>query len=222
MTESGGKQNNGNGSLMRLAPVPVLFHNDITYGMKFARLQSYTTHNGDEAAECCALLCYLLINLINRQKESFKDVFNDLKNFNTKVSSVKALACSQNEKFNPKIHPLEFNRSDDDRIWDWKKETLNVSPQRFFTNKRYYGSYCMDALYLSFHYAYHSKSAHEAILRAVNAGGDSDTVAAITGQIVGVIYGLEPEINYLYRQGIVQWDDFCIATTSLKLFNLGK
>ncbi len=41
--------NNGNGSLMRIAPIPMLYWNDVEKAMKVAADQSRTTHNGLEA-----------------------------------------------------------------------------------------------------------------------------------------------------------------------------
>lgn len=113
----------------------------------------------------------------------------------------------------------KFNRNDDDRNWDWKAEKYKFSPFRTMLNSSYFGSYCMDGLALSLHYAYNSKNAKEAILRAVNAGGDSDTIAAITGQIVGAIYGLESEVLELYHEGIEKWDDLAIFIAAYKLFH---
>lgn len=43
------RYNNGNGSLMRLAPVPMCFVNSPELAISFAEKQSRTTHNGDEA-----------------------------------------------------------------------------------------------------------------------------------------------------------------------------
>ena len=37
----------------------------------------------------------------------------------------------------------------------------------------------------------HSESFEEAVLKAVNLGGDADTIAAVTGQIAGAYYGVE-------------------------------
>lgn len=75
------KDQNGNGSLMRLAPVPIYFHSDEAKGLEYARKQSLATHTGDEAAECCCLLTHLIIRLINRdQKTSHIEIFDDLKN----------------------------------------------------------------------------------------------------------------------------------------------
>lgn len=69
-TEELDKFNNGNGSLMRLAPVPIAYHTNLEKGESVATKQSKTTHNGDEASECCRLLTQILVNLINRKEEA--------------------------------------------------------------------------------------------------------------------------------------------------------
>ena len=210
------QHNNGNGSLMRLAPVPIYFHDNEMKGLEYAEKQSCTTHTGTEAAECCRLLTFLIIRLINRdENKDFRVIFDEMKNFISPCLSVIKMACSEKETDFPKDG---FNQNNDDRDWNWKNEKYNFSKTRWSQNPGYFGSYCMDALALSLHYAYHSKNPKETILRVINAGGDSDTVGAITGQIVGAIYGLVPDILELYKQGIVQWDDYAIATTAYKLF----
>ena len=45
--EEGDQFNNGNGSLMRLAPVPLAFLDSEENAMKYSGLQSRTTHNGE-------------------------------------------------------------------------------------------------------------------------------------------------------------------------------
>jgi len=50
---------------MRLAPIPIAFHHNIEKGMEIAAKQSFTTHNGEEALECCRLLSFLCIKLLN-------------------------------------------------------------------------------------------------------------------------------------------------------------
>ena len=49
-TEEGDRFNNGNGSLMRLAPIPVAYCDDLEKGMEYSGKQSLTTHNGVEAS----------------------------------------------------------------------------------------------------------------------------------------------------------------------------
>ena len=61
-------QNNksdGNGSLMRLAPVPVLFSDDKPKALGIAVEQSFTTHSSEVAAEACAFACHIIVDLIN-------------------------------------------------------------------------------------------------------------------------------------------------------------
>jgi ADP-ribosyl-[dinitrogen reductase] hydrolase len=59
----GGKnpsQDAGNGSLMRLAPVPVFWHNDLLKAMEMARVQTSTTHNVLETLDGSALMCFII------------------------------------------------------------------------------------------------------------------------------------------------------------------
>lgn len=64
--EEGDRFNNGNGSLMRLAPSAIGYVDDLELGMEVSAKQSRTTHNGDEARECSRLLARIIIKLINR------------------------------------------------------------------------------------------------------------------------------------------------------------
>jgi len=67
----------GNGSLMRLAPVPISFasREDLyNYALDYAEKQSYVTHSGEEASEACRLLTHLIIKLINYKSEDFNKI----------------------------------------------------------------------------------------------------------------------------------------------------
>ena len=55
----------GNGSLMRLAPVPIFFHRDIDRAKAVAIEQSRTTHASDESKEACEYYCTLIVEAIN-------------------------------------------------------------------------------------------------------------------------------------------------------------
>eukprot|EP00729_Bicosta_minor_P007464 gene7464-15262_t len=57
-------QDAGNGSLMRLAPVPVFYWRDTQQAVKYAALSSYTTHPGPLAAYACKVLSYLVAKAI--------------------------------------------------------------------------------------------------------------------------------------------------------------
>ena len=54
----------GNGSLMRLSPVPVRYFHDTDMARTVARESSYATHPGPIAACACELLSYLIASAI--------------------------------------------------------------------------------------------------------------------------------------------------------------
>lgn len=60
-----GRKNDGNGSVMRLAPVACFFAADLGSAVKAAKAQSLTTHSSSIAEECCELLATVLVDLIN-------------------------------------------------------------------------------------------------------------------------------------------------------------
>ncbi len=60
----------GNGSIMRLAPVPLFFHPDRTAAMHYAAQSSRTTHAAAECLDACRLLAAILhAALAGKEKE---------------------------------------------------------------------------------------------------------------------------------------------------------
>lgn len=57
----------GNGSIMRLAPVPIFFEGDLAAAEKAAIQQSRTTHAAQECLDACQLMTRILVGLINGQ-----------------------------------------------------------------------------------------------------------------------------------------------------------
>ncbi|WP_222432733.1 ADP-ribosylglycohydrolase family protein [Moraxella sp. VT-16-12] len=47
-------KSSGNGSLMRLAPVPIFYHHDLSCAVKYSILSSKTTHGSPECLSACA------------------------------------------------------------------------------------------------------------------------------------------------------------------------
>ncbi|KRW99589.1 ADP-ribosylation/Crystallin J1 [Pseudocohnilembus persalinus] len=211
---------NGNGSIMRLGTIPIAFQDDIQKGQEIAALQSLTTHNGEEAAECCRLLTFLVINLLDYKGDNPKeDIFvKKLKEFKTNCKSVEHMALSKQEEDYQKYYN-NFNRCPEDRYWDWQNDKLQVSPTRVQQQPGYFGSYCMDGTYVALYIAYHSTSQKEAIFKAVNWGGDADSIAAVVGYITGAMYGLEQDIWDLYNQQMVQHDNESQLIKAIRLFN---
>jgi len=96
-TVSGTKECSGNGSLMRLAPVPIFFRKDIEAAEKCAAAQSLLTHQGTEAAECCRLMAHIMVRGL--AGEELHDVLESLgTSFKTTCPGVIALSRSEAEK----------------------------------------------------------------------------------------------------------------------------
>jgi len=61
--------------------------------------------------------------------------------------------------------------------------------------------YCVYSLIWTIHWLLHTNSFEEAVLAAINEGGDSDTIAALVGGLAGIYYGYE-SIPERFLQGL--------------------
>ena len=208
-TEAGDKNSSGIGSIMRNAAVPICFHNDLNKAMKIAELQSYATHHGDEAAECCRLLTFIVIKIFNRKNETLQEIIENLNDFKTPVFSVQCLAQSKEENDSP------------DRDWNWKKKDFKYSPTRARSQPGYIGSYAMDGMAMALHVVYYTNSFEEAVIKVVNLRGDSDSVGAVVGQIAGAYYGVD-HIPPKWIEVISEWDHFEIPLRGYILSKINK
>lgn len=221
-TTAGDRFTSGNGSLMRLAPSALRHWNNAEKAMETAYKQSKTTHQGDEAAECSRLLAFVLCQLISDDgpdKMRKERILGELKeNFKSEIYSVNVLADADKEKKHPDNR--DFNLAD--RNWQWKMHRYHYAPGRAKEMPGYVGSYCMDALAMAFHCVWHSTNFEEAVLKAVDIGGDADTVGAITAQIAGALYGVD-NIPKHWIEAVQQWDNGgSIAYRAKLLFDLAQ
>ena len=231
---------NGNGSIMRLAPVPIAFASNpeaIEYAKEYAFNQSKVTHTGLEAAECCRLITHLIIKFINREDTNDNKNFSngiefnidyaliDFHSENYSVTCLKLSQCEDEEIFEENlkqnIYNKRYNKSIADRNWNWKEKDFKYSPTREKLMPDYIGSYCMDALAMALHISYYSKNPKDAIIKAVNMGGDSDSVAAVVGMIVGSYYGLDESILNLY-DGMKEFENYKLSFMAYKLYTSEK
>ena len=109
--------------------------------------------------------------------------------------------------------------SDKNKNWDWKIEEYKYSPDREYRHPGYIGSYAMDNMAMSLHIIYKTKKLKEAIIKAVNLRGDSDSVASVVGQIAGAYYPIE-EIPSDWIKAIYDWDKGEIALRGYMLSRL--
>lgn len=213
-TAEGDRFTSGNGSVMRNGAVPVWFRNDLEAGMNAACEQSRATHGGDEAAELCRLLTYICTRFINGDDRA---LLEDLSAFETPLYSVGCLAASRCEEQHEQNADPIFG-SLENRRWDWQSREHTYCSSRAQSNPGYIGSYAMDAVAMALHCVYTTTSFEEALLKAANLRGDSDSVCAVVGQLAGSLYGASaiPE-DWLAR--LQRWDGGSIAARALMLHN---
>jgi ADP-ribosyl-[dinitrogen reductase] hydrolase len=171
-TKSGDATTSGNGSIMRNAPIAVKFHTNVESAMDFAMKQSLTTHHGTDAFECARLLTYICVNLINNKGKQ---------NLAALVASFKSLHGS------PNITTLAHSQGD----WNWKYDHFKYNKQRALEQPTYIGSYSVDCLAMALHCVNTTSTFEDAVIKAVNMGGDADSVGSVTGQIAGSMYGYD-------------------------------
>jgi len=214
------QENNANGSIMRIAPVPIAYHDNLEKALEFARQQSWTTHNGHEAAELCKLITFLIIKFMhmNTPEECFNFLEELPKHYKSEVDSVQALIESTTEKDFSLYEGMNNNSSLDDRNWNWKDPNWKYSPRRIEKAPEFVGIYSMDNAAMSLHIIYHTRSLKDVILKAVNLGGDCDSVGAVAGAIAGAIYGYDDFVKDAY-EWVKKWDEMKIALRAYKLFH---
>jgi ADP-ribosylglycohydrolase len=152
----------GNGSIMRLAPVPLFFSRDSLTAIHQSAQSSRTTHGVDVAIDACRYLSALILGAINGASK--KDLLS------VRYCSIEGYFASQ---------PLSQSI---DEIASGSFKRLNP-PDIKGTG------YVVKSLEAALWAFFHGSSFEEGCLLAVNLGDDADTTGAIYGQLAGAYYG---------------------------------
>lgn len=154
----------GNGSLMRLAPVPMAFLRAVPRDLlRAVILSSQTTHGAPEAVDACLYLSGLLVTaLLGGNRETILSPrwfpIHGVWRGDTLAAGIDAVAGGS------------FLRK--------TRETIRS------------GGYVVETLEAALWAFHHTGSFEEGALKAVNLGHDADTVGAVYGQLAGAYYGL--------------------------------
>ncbi|MEJ7841866.1 MAG: ADP-ribosylglycohydrolase family protein, partial [Rubrobacter sp.] len=150
----------GNGSIMRLAPVPLFFASHPAAAIEKSAESSRTTHGATEAVDACRYLGALICGAVNGAS---KDAL-----LSDHFSPAGGGYWQEVESLAPKIAEIaagSFNSKGRSRI----KGDFYVVPS-------------LEAALWAFH---SSSSFEEGALLAVNLGDDADTTGAVYGQLAG-------------------------------------
>lgn len=170
-----GERDNGNGSLMRIAPMVIyceehggLMLNDEM--VEKIHAVSSLTHAHPRSQAACVIFVATALRLLAGEPIS--------------------LAIEQGVQ---ETHRLYQDKPEHrEELLQAYHRLLNLSAFRHLPEEVIKSSgYVVDTLEAVFWCLLHSNSYRECVLRAVNFGEDTDTVAAIAGGLAGIIYGYE-------------------------------
>jgi ADP-ribosylglycohydrolase len=153
----------GNGSLMRLAPVPLFFAHDPVEAIARAGDSSRTTHGAPEAVDACRYFASLIVGALQGRARS--------------------------ELLSPMFSPVENPRRDAPlalRIEEIARGSLMAREPPAIRGT----GYVVDSLEAALWAFAKSRSFEDGALLAVNLGNDADTTGAVYGRIAGAFYGL--------------------------------
>lgn len=164
----------GNGSVMRIAPVGLIFHNDILSLNDYAEASCRITHNSDESVVNSIAIARLIAYIINKEineknKPKLSDVIELLKSISPAKFWIDTI-FELEESINNNIEPIELvNKwTHGNGASGYTKYSTLLSIYCWW---KYYGDY------------------EKTITEIIKCGGDTDTNAAIVGAIVGVTIG---------------------------------
>ena len=164
----GGMGSYGNGAAMRVAPIGLLYYDDVEKLYEVAYKSAEITHTHMLGKEGAALQAYAVALAVKVEPESFNPIdfleklieFTRVDAYREKLERAKALLKNDDKR--------EIIRNLGNSV-----EALNSVPTAI---------YC---------FAKHHESYAKAVLYAISLGGDTDTIGAMTGAIAGAYHGIE-------------------------------
>lgn len=182
----------GNGSLMRLAPVPLFFYRDPVKAVEYSGISGVITHGDKRAKDACRYYGALIVAALMKESKD-KLLANDFY----------------------EVHRSWFG---DEELC---KDILSIAHGSYKKPGGYEegirgGGYVVHALQAALWAFFYDQNDFEfGAKNAVNLGDDTDTTAAIYGQLAGACYGYKklPEkwTKLLYANKFIEWISFWLC-----------
>ncbi|MHC1748095.1 MAG: ADP-ribosylglycohydrolase family protein [Cellulosilyticaceae bacterium] len=166
--ECGGilETDNGNGSLMRILPLAYFIQDmDLLEQKRVIEEVSSVTHNHKRAKLACIMYVRMAINLINGDDK--------IEAYQKMISFVLEYCRDYEEEM------AHFNRI-------LSKKIIGIDAKEIKSS-----GYVVDTLEAAIWSFLKNVNYSDGILQAINFGGDTDTIAAITGGLAGIYYGID-------------------------------
>ena len=171
----------GNGSIMRLAAVPLAFGAEPIKAIELAADSSRTTHGARTAVDACRYLGGLIIGALNGV-DKFKLLsaqYSPIPGYWTKEPLTPEIEDVASGSFKKKIPPLSPNPIVGLLGYSTSNSETSITGSGYVVKS-------LEAALWAFH---RSQSFEEGCLKAVNLGDDADTTGAVYGQLAGTFYG---------------------------------
>ena len=147
---------------MRVSPIALFYHRDLALALQNAVRSSHITHPYATNSEACKIYTELIVRVLGSV---------------SKEELVSALAS--------------YTFEDPDLRLRFKKYSNLLSFQKTKEQEISSSGYVIDTLEASLWAFFTTSTFEEGALKAVNLGGDADTIGAIYGGIAGAYYGVE-------------------------------
>jgi ADP-ribosyl-[dinitrogen reductase] hydrolase len=156
------KRSAGNGSIMRLAPVPLFFAGNSEEAIEMSGESSRTTHGNILCVDACRYLGALIVGAVNgaSKDELLSVIYSPVTGYWDRRPLVPEIAAIAGGSFKKKNPPVIKG-----------------------------SGYVVDSLEAALWAFHRSSSFEEWCLMAVNLGDDADTTGAVYGQLAGAFYG---------------------------------
>jgi ADP-ribosyl-[dinitrogen reductase] hydrolase len=160
---------NGNGSLMRVLPLAFYIKDlPLTERYKMVKEVSSLTHAHVRSVLACFIYLEYAIHLLNGKNKS--EAYHDMQ-----------------ETVNSFLAATEINPAEIERFERILKKDIST-----YEESKIYGSgYVIHTLEASLWCLLVSDNYKDSVLKAVNLGEDTDTTAAVTGGLAGILYGID-------------------------------
>jgi ADP-ribosylglycohydrolase len=160
---------NGNGSFMRILPLVILLK-DLSKENRFNLVKevSSITHAHNRSVISCFYYLEFALQIIEG-----KDKFEIYENLKISISNF----LNSNKIYSDEL--IHFDRLLNRNIYELEENAIQS------------GGYVIQTLEASFWCLLTSDNYEEAVIKAVNLGGDTDTTGAVTGGLAGLMYGFK-------------------------------
>ena len=174
----------GNGSLMRLAPVPMFYANQPALAIEQSGESSRSTHGAAEAVDACRFFGGLLCGALGAVDKStlLSPHFCPIENywqFHALAPKIDAIAAGS----------YKTAEAPTSNLVSGIVQSVSASLLKRTSNRIQGSGYVVKSLEAALWAFHHSTNFRDGCLLAVNLGDDADTTGAIYGQIAGAYYG---------------------------------